>query len=120
MYIRVLPGQFVARVLGSARELSMECSGLTHPRSLIGNFDAVVVSLTKILVETQATRFLFIQPRALVHLTPAVEGGYTQPELRAFRQAALAAGYVAPLMCGSEFGPLTDQEIMGVVHQLRA
>jgi hypothetical protein len=111
VYVKVYPGQLVARVFGEPREFAVDCAGLVHPRSLIGTYDGLVESFAKVVAESGAISLLFIQPRVLIHLISKVDGGYTQPELRACRQAAIAAGFVSPLLCGSEYGPLSDREL---------
>ena len=119
-YIKVYPGKLVARIVGGPNEITIDCPDLTHPRSPIGSFDSLATGMRRVLVETRAISFLVIQPRVLVHLIPPADGGYTQPELRAVRQAALEAGFISPLLCGSEYSPLSDQEILDVRRVLGA
>ena len=111
LYVKVYPGELVARVIGSPREFTVECPELVHPRSLIGSFEVLTKALEKVVAESRAVRLLIIKPKLLIHLIPKVEGDYTQPELRACRQAALGAGFMSVLVCGSQYGPLSDQEL---------
>jgi hypothetical protein len=119
-YIKVYPGYLVARIVGHPKEITVDCPGLTHPRSLIGSFDILTTAMRKVNQETRATALLVIQPKVFVHLIPTAEGGYTQPELRAVRQAAIEAGFIEPLLCGGNYPALSDQEILAVRRELRA
>lgn len=58
----------------------------------MGDFDEAEKSLRKVLEQLGLCRWYRAKPVALVHLVPQVEGGYTNVELRAFREAMLAAG----------------------------
>jgi len=55
----------------------------------MGEFDEAQKSLRKVLEQLGLCRWYRAKPVALVHLVPQVEGGYTNVELRAFREAML-------------------------------
>lgn len=109
IYIQVHPGHFIARRVGTGLSVRSDCSGLVHPRTLMGDFEAVHKAFQSALRELCPWGRL-IKPRALVHLPPDVEGGYTNVELRAFKEAAEMAGASFSFMSTFE-RPHTDQEL---------
>jgi hypothetical protein len=78
IYIQVHPGHFIARLHGDGGSIRRECSGLTHPRTLAGDFFAIQKSLKEIVRELSTPWMRFVRPHALVHLIPSFEGGYTK------------------------------------------
>lgn len=59
-----------------------------------------------------------IKPRVLVHLVPEMKGGYTDLELRFFREAVLGAGSGETFVLTNEYGALTDNEISAIENKL--
>lgn len=109
IYIQVQRGYFIAKRVGTDRRVHKSCAGLEHPRTLMGDFQVVADCFKSAFGELCPGIRLF-KPRALVHLIPAVEGGYTNVELRAFREAAALAGASFTFMSTYE-RPHTDSEL---------
>jgi len=111
IYVQVHRGHFTARVVNSTSQLSRQCADLSHPRSLFNKFEPIRSAFAAAFKDVDGYRFGFIKPTGLVHLIPKVEGGYTQAELRAFREAAEAAGIHHTLILDDKYGPLTDEQL---------
>lgn len=109
VYIQVQPGHIIAKRVGNGRSIRKECAGLTHPRTLMGDFESVYKSFTAAIKELCPLGWLF-KPRVLVHLPTSFEGGYTNVELRAFKEAATMAGASISFLSTLE-RPHTDQEL---------
>ena len=75
----------------------------------MGEFYEMKKSLRKVLEQLGLRRWYMAKPVVLVHLIPKVEGGYTNVELRAFREAMLAAG-VGEVYLLIDHPPLTAHE----------
>jgi len=111
VYIQVHPGYFVARVLGGPESIRRNCPGLDHPRTLAGDFHAIHEGLRGVIRELSTPLMKVIKPYALVHLVPRFEGGYTNIELRAFKEAVEAAGAHQGFLCDDKYGPLSDSQL---------
>lgn len=111
VYVQVHRGYFIARVVGGTAQVSHECAELNHPRSLFNKFEPIRAAFASTFRELGAFRFGCIRPAGLVHLIEEMEGGYTQAELRAFREAAEAAGMRNVLMLDDKHGPVTDDQL---------
>ena len=109
IYIQVQHGYFTAKRVGADRIVRKQCVGLDHPRTLMGDFPAVADSFKSAFKEL-CPRMWLVKPRALVHLIPEAEGGYTNVELRAFNEAAAMAGASFTFMSTYE-RPHTDSEL---------
>lgn len=116
VYIQVERGKFSARVINTASTVSLNCDGLSHPRTLAGDFSKIQSSFAKALKEI-LPRITLRKPYVLVHLLPTFEGGYTNVELRAFKEAAEALGAIVFLL-GNSHGPLTDYQIRAVTDYI--
>ena len=53
-----------------------------------------------------------VKPKVLIHLLVDAEGGYTEVELRFFREAAIEAGSGFTLLLDNKFGPQVDGELL--------
>lgn len=113
IYVQVQPGHFTARRVGSDRSIRRECAGLKHPRTLMGDFESVQKAFAAAFQELCPWGRLF-KPRALVHLPSTCEGGHTNVELRAFKEAAEMAGAVFCFLSTFE-RPHTDQELAEIL-----
>lgn len=113
-YVQVHPGHFIVRVHGETRSVQRRCSGLDHPRTLAGDFTQLHEALAGIFKELRTPFMWLVKPDALVHLIPRVEGGYTNIELRAFKEAASAAGARWVFLCDDRDGPLSEQQVAEV------
>ena len=118
-YVQVHPGHFLVRIHGETKSVKRECSGLDHPRSLAGDFFQLQQCLTELFRELQTPLMRLIKPDALVHLRPQVEGGYTNIELRAFKELATGAGARSVFLCTDRHGPLSDSQIVEFLNTVR-
>jgi hypothetical protein len=113
IYVQVHRGHFIAKRIGSDRVVRKSCAGLDHPRTLMGDFQVVADGFSSAYKELYpAVRFF--KPRALVHLIPVFEGGYTNVELRAFNEASAVAGAAFTFMSTFE-RPHTDAELAEIL-----
>jgi rod shape-determining protein MreB len=85
-----------------------------HPRSLVSDF-TVGEQLLKAAVQRLAGKWtalagFFLSPRIVIHPLGDPAGGFTQVELRAFREMALGAGAGQVRICLGP--PLTDQAVL--------
>jgi len=111
-------GKEPLRVLGAgteARSAAAQNGGFivnpfAHPRSLVSDF-TVAEQLLKVFVRRVFAKSWFVpSPLIVMHPLGDPEGGYTQVELRAFREMALGAGASQVVIwVGRE---LTHQEVI--------
>ena len=92
VYFKVTPGKLEAQVMGTTTYTAVVSKGLSHPRSLMGDFSAVETCMKEAIIKLGLKGWLKRAPVILTHLIPEVEGCYTNVELRAFREAAFGAG----------------------------
>lgn len=92
VYFTVSPGTLNAQIVGSNERATVLSAAFSHPRSLMGDFTAVESAMKEALAKLGMKGTFKRAPVVLTHLLPEVEGGYTNVELRAFREAALGAG----------------------------
>lgn len=81
-----------------------------HPRTLMADFTAGEQLLKAFLRRLQGGSVFAVSPRVVLHLLGDPAGGFTQVEIRAFREMALGAGaaeVVVWLGCN-----LTDQALL--------
>jgi hypothetical protein len=114
IYIQVHRGYFIAKHLGNGKTLRMECAGLNHPRTLMGDFHEVQRSFEAALKELLPPIRL-LKPKGLVHLVPAYEGGYTNFQTRAFKEAGEMAGINFAFL-STQDRPHTDSEVLEVLQ----
>ena len=76
----------------------------------MGEFVEAEKALRKVLEQLGLRRWYMTKPVAVVHLVPQVVGGYTNVELRAFREAMLAAG-AGEVYLLVDHPPLTAQQL---------
>lgn len=113
IYVQVHPGYFIAKRVGTDRSVRKQCGGLDHPRTLMGDFESVATAFKSAFKELYPS-LRFFKPKALVHLMPTVEGGYTNVELRAFNEAAAMAGASFTFMSTFERAH-TDSELVEIL-----
>jgi hypothetical protein len=75
----------------------------------MGDFAAVQAGMKEALAQLGLGRWYKRAPVTLTHLLPKVEGGYTNVELRAFREAALGAGSAQAYLL-ADHPPLTGAD----------
>ena len=114
IYIKVYKGFMQARTVGENNESQFRSEGLNHPRSLAGNFIEVEKTFKEAISAQPKVLFGLIKPKVLIHLVPEMEGGYTDLELRFFREAALGGGASKVFLMTDKFGPQPDSELNDV------
>jgi hypothetical protein len=112
VYIKVFKGYLEARTVGENNEKQFPSEGLTHPRSLAGKFSDVEDAFKRAVASQPKTLFGLIKPKLLIQLVPKMEGGYTELELRFFREAAAASGVSQIFLLDDQYGPLSDGELL--------
>ena len=58
----------------------------------MGNYDEIENTLSQLVAELRTAYGMWLKPKILIHLLPEFEGGYTDVEFRAFREAGTSAG----------------------------
>jgi|SRR5690606_25684041 len=81
-----------------------------HPRSMVSDFAAAEQVLKQQLRRVLGSSLLSIAPRVVIHPLGDPAGGFTQIELRAFREMALGAGASEVRVWTGR--SLTDQEVL--------
>ena len=113
IYLQVHNGYFIASNLTNGRSVRRECAGLSHPRTLMGDFFSVQEAFASAL-KTLVPRFNPFKPKGLVHLVPSYEGGYTNVETRAFKEAGEMAGINFAYL-STQDRPHTEAEVREVL-----
>jgi hypothetical protein len=109
IYIQVNKGQISARRVGHPEtSVTRLCVALSHPRTLMGEFQEIATCLKGVLHQLGSRPWF--KARVLIHLVPKVEGGYTNVELRAFREAAELAG-AGPVFLLKDHPAVSDAEL---------
>lgn len=111
IYIKVHKGFVEARTVGANNERQFHSNALNHPRTLAADFPEVEKTLKDAISAQPKTLFGLLKPRILVHLIPEMEGGYTDVELRFFREAAFGGGGAEIFMATHPIDPLPDSEL---------
>lgn len=92
LYLEVRKGNIKATELTSNKTVIRGSDALAHPRSLMGDFLGVASCFKNIVNELCPKTFLSGPTTIFVHLLENSEGGFTNVEIRAFKEAALGAG----------------------------
>ena len=111
IYIKVQKGYLLARTVGETNDRQFHSKGLSHPRSLAGEFLEVEKTFKEAIAAQPKALFGLIKPRVLIHLIPEMEGGYTDLELRFFKEAAFSREVSEVYITDNKFGPLADGEL---------
>jgi hypothetical protein len=119
VYVQVYRGYFFARIVKEGVDIRFECAGLTHPRTLCGDYESICEQFRAALRRLHAFRFGIVKPLALIHLIPSMDGGYARAELRGFRQAAEAAGVGRTFFLDDKERPLSDEALIEIIPALR-
>ena len=112
IYIKVYKGYVQARTVGENNERQFFSEGLSHPRSLAGKFIEVEKTFKEAISAQPKVFFGLVKPKVLVHLVPEMEGGYTDLELRFFREAAFGGGASEIYLLDSKYSPQPDSELI--------
>ena len=109
LYLQVTAGSATAQKIGSSQQVTIPCQALNHPRTLMGDFTAVERCFKEVVSQLGLNEWYVRAPITLVHLIPKVDGGYTNVELRAFREAMVGAG-AAQVYLLANHPPLTPAQ----------
>ena len=110
VYVQIRPGMAVAKRMDTSEQATATSVALSHPRTLMGDFTQVEACLKEVFETLGVRSWRSRAAIALIHLVPKADGGYTNVELRAFREAALGAGAAQAYLL-ADHPPLTsDQE----------
>ncbi len=118
VYLKVSKGLVQARSFGALRETELVCDALGHPKTMAYDFSAIANCFKKALESQPKKYWGLLKPNVLIHLLPKMEGGYTDVELRFFREAAAEAGSAQTYLLAGDYGPLSDEQLRSVVHAL--
>lgn len=110
LYLQVFKGTIKAEEINTGRNLNVKCNALSHPRTLMGSYIEIETCFKQIVQEITPKTFFNPSPIIIVHLREEVERGYTDVELRAFKEAAFGAGGRKVFMPSSKKA-LTSQQI---------
>lgn len=111
LYYQVTRGQVIATYIEGNKSITRSCHALNHPRTLMGEFMEIQDCFKRIAKELAPKRFYLKDPIAVVHLLETVEGGYTNVEVRAFKEAAFGAGAKQIFMPSSDT-KLSESQIL--------
>lgn len=92
IYIRFKKGEVQITHVESDNSQTKMCSALSHPRTLMGEFYEIEACLKELVKQVVPKSLFALAPVAVVQLLEVSEGGYTNVEIRAFREAVLGAG----------------------------
>ncbi|RDX36589.1 hypothetical protein DZA50_03855 [Kangiella sp. HD9-110m-PIT-SAG07] len=92
LYLVVTQGRLKATELKDGRTIERCLKPASHPRTPIGNFENLEKIFSQAINELEGNSFFKPSPIVFLHLLDDIEGGYTQIEIRAFKEAALGGG----------------------------
>jgi rod shape-determining protein MreB len=75
-----------------ALQPSLLINPFSHPRTLVGDFSVGQQLIKAFVQRLQSGSFVPLAPLVVLHPMGSPEGGFTEVELRAFREMALGAG----------------------------
>lgn len=114
VYLVVTKGRVKATELISGDYAEINLPSSTHPRTPMGNFNRTEEAFRQIINKVAPKSFFKLSPVIYLHLYDEVEGGYTDIEIRAFKEAALGAGGRGVFMVNSR-RTLTKEQLLGRV-----
>ncbi|OOE43334.1 MULTISPECIES: hypothetical protein [Salinivibrio] len=92
VHLQIKKGEVKATHLETDSSIVRTCAALSHPRTLMGEFFAIERCLKEVLDELLPKSIFSLSPIAIVQFIEKIEGGITNVEVRAFREATLGAG----------------------------
>ena len=110
IYAIVSAGQIEGRVVGTDVAVTLTSAALSNKRTLMGNYVQVEALITDLVRQLRRSHRMWLRPKILIHLLPKFEGGYTDVELQAFREAGTAAG-CAEVWLLADHDVATDEEL---------
>lgn len=118
VYVQVTFGQATALLVSTGERATVLSQAFSHPRSLMGDYAEVKKCFRQLLETLHLTVWYRRKPWALVHVIPKQEGGYTNVELRAFRESMMEAGCERVYLLGDREPPLTSTQLAEVKEVL--
>ncbi|KOO01870.1 hypothetical protein [Vibrio nereis] len=117
VYFQVVKGKVTGRNLETGECAVELCEGLSHPRTLMGDFFLIESSFQNIIDKLAPKKPLLRTPILFIHLIPTAEGGYTNVELRAFKEVGLGIGSIKVYLIvgGAELSK--EQLLQGEFHE---
>lgn len=114
MAIGLAPPRVILAVGSQARAAALQGAELVnpfaHPRTLVSDFTVAEQLLKHQLRKLMPRSLLSLAPHLVIHPLGSPEGGFTQVELRAFRELGLGAGAAHVQVWTGR--PLSDQEVL--------
>lgn len=92
IYYQIKEGQVTGTYVEKDTSVTKSTKAFSHPRTVIGNFRDIESCFISIAQELAPRRFFTPAHIAIVQFMDDVEGGLTDIEVRALREAALGAG----------------------------
>jgi hypothetical protein len=92
IYYQVVVGRVTGTLIEKNLTITRTSKGFSHPRTVIGDFYEIESTFKEIAKELAPQKFLFQNHTAIIHFLQPVEGGLTNIESRALREAAFGAG----------------------------
>lgn len=111
LYLVVTQGRLRATELKNGKTIELCLKPASHPRTPIGNFEKLEKLFTQAINELGGRSFFKPSPTVFLHLLDEIEGGYTQIEVRAFKEAAFGGGAREVVMPESKV-ILTAQQLL--------
>lgn len=93
IYLQVRKGEMSAQNMETGERAVTQCAALTHPRTLMGDFVEIESCIKAVTGHVVGNSFFKMPPIAVVQLIVSNEGGYTNVEIRAFKEAVTGAGF---------------------------
>ncbi|KNA60759.1 hypothetical protein B2J71_18540 [Vibrio cholerae] len=113
IHIQFKTGEVKVTHLETDKCIIRTCSALTHPRTLMGDFFAIESCLKEIWADLLPRKSFSLAPIAIVQFLDKTEGGVTNVEVRAFREAILGAGSRQVYFPESQ-KPMSKSELIGL------
>ncbi len=92
IHIQFKTGEVKVTHLETDKCIIRTCSALDHPRTLMGDFFAIESCLKEICADLLPKKSFSLAPIAIVQFLDKTDGGVTNVEIRAFREAILGSG----------------------------
>lgn len=96
----------------SGESVTIECKALVHPRTLMGDFFGAEKCIGEVMNKLAPKKFLLQGPTVYIQLLDKIEGGVTNVEARAFREAAVGSGARAIFVPKTTRALSSDQLLM--------
>ncbi len=113
IHVQFKTGEVKATHLETDKCIIRTCSALGHPRTLMGDFFVIESCLKEIWADLLPKKSFSLAPIAIVQFIDKTNGGVTNVEIRAFREAILGAGS-RQVYFPESMKPMSKSELMGL------